>query len=221
MTELILSDGFAEREHVLLLAHGSGAPPTSAFMTAFTGALAGHSIGIARFAFTYMAGIMAGGPRRPPPSAERLVDEFASAVEATRKVARGGAVLAMGGKSLGGRVATLLAARPSRRAGDDQIAGCVCLGYPFHPQGQPAKLRIAHFSDVRCPLLIVQGTRDPFGTADEVAGYDLPDAIRTVWLEDGDHDFKPRVRSGFTSDQHIATAASETADFMRSLRGSR
>lgn len=87
----------------------------------------------------------------------------------------------------------------------DRIAGLLCLGYPFHPQGKPETLRTAHLARLRAPTLICQGTRDPFGTQQEVAGYDLSERIQLHWLADGDHDLKPRKRvTGLTRDAHIA-----------------
>ena len=72
------------------------------------------------------------------------------------------------------------------------IAGLVCLGYPFHPPGRPEQLRTAHLATLATPTLICQGTRDIFGTREEVAAYALSPAIVIAWVEDGDHDLRPR-----------------------------
>lgn len=95
--------------------------------------------------------------------------------------------------------------------------GLVCLGYPFHPPGNPAKLRTAHLEHLATPTLIVQGTRDPFGTREEVAGYELSPSIRIVWLEDGDHSWKPRKSSGKTEAGHLAEAVEVVAGFLAGL----
>ncbi|MEO1264757.1 MAG: alpha/beta family hydrolase [Pseudomonadota bacterium] len=120
-----------------------------------------------------------------------------------------GASLSAASHSVGG-VATL-AADPL--FADGAIAGVVCLGYPFHPAGNSQSLRTAHLEHLTCPTLIVQGTRDPLGTRDDAAGYTLSGAIKLHWLDDGDHDLKPRVRSGHTHDGHIAAAADAIAAF--------
>jgi predicted alpha/beta-hydrolase family hydrolase len=118
--------------------------------------------------------------------------------------------LVIGGKSMGGRIASLI-------ADEAGVAGLVCLGYPFHPVGKPDRLRVAHLATLTTPTLIVQGTRDPFGTREEVAGYALSDAIKIHWLEDGDHDFKPRKASGHTQQQHWHDAVAAVAGFIESL----
>ncbi len=213
MTDLILSDTFDRQSHILLLAHGAGAPPNSDFMDAFAHGLSQHGVGVARFAFAYMSERMTGGTRRPPPRVERLVPEFEAAIETVRSAAKRDAILIIGGKSMGGRIATLVAAGNTV----PELSGCVCLGYPFHPPRKPDTLRVAHLRDLATPTLIVQGTRDALGSKDDVASYDLSPSIRLHWLEDGDHDFAPRVRSGFTQAEHILSAAAETARFTQSL----
>jgi predicted alpha/beta-hydrolase family hydrolase len=96
--------------------------------------------------------------------------------------------------------------------------GLVCLGYPFHPPGQEDRLRTAHLAALRTPALIVQGTRDPFGTPEEVAGYALAPGIEVVWMPDGDHSFKPRVSSGRTEAQNLAAAVAAVLGFVGRLR---
>jgi predicted alpha/beta-hydrolase family hydrolase len=106
---------------------------------------------------------------------------------------------------MGGRVASMVA-DGTYDAG--RIAGLVCLGYPFHPPGKPDQLRTKHLVGLKTPALICQGTRDEFGTREEVSGYELSPAIELVWLEDGDHDLKPRKAiSGFTAADHLKTMA--------------
>lgn len=185
----------------LLLAHGSGAPMDSASMNAAAAALAAEGLRIARFEFPYMAARRTEGGRRPPPKAETLNPEFRTAVE--RLGAKG--KLIIGGKSMGGRVASMVA---DDLHAEGRIAGLLCLGYPFHPPEKPTQLRTAHLMALKTPTLICQGTRDPFGMKDEVPGYGLPAGIRLLWLEDGDHDLKPRKSiSGFSAADHLATMA--------------
>lgn len=197
MADLLFS-GPADAGLTLLLAHGAGAPMDSDWMNAMAGKLAEQGIRTARFEFAYMAARRT-GQRKPPPRAEALLGEYRAAV--------GGAIgpgrLLIGGKSLGGRVASMVA---DELHGAGRIAGLVCLGYPFHPPGSPDRLRTAHLKDLRCPALIVQGTRDPFGTREEVAGYALSPSIRLHWLE-GDHDLKPRKADGRTLAQNLTQSA--------------
>jgi predicted alpha/beta-hydrolase family hydrolase len=96
-----------------------------------------------------------------------------------------------------------------------RIAGLLCLGYPFHPPGRPTQLRTKHLVGLQTPTLIVQGTRDEFGVPGEVAGYGLSKTIELLWLEDGDHDLKPRKAiSGFTTAQHLQTMADEVTGWV-------
>lgn len=196
-----LFTGPQDAPFTLLLAHGSGAPMDSPAMNAAASALAAEGLRIARFEFAYMAARRSEGSRRPPPKAETLIPEFEAAVAALG--AKG--PLVIGGKSMGGRVASMAA---DRLHGKGRAAGLLCLGYPFHPPEKPAQLRTAHLMTLQTPTLICQGTRDPFGTVDEVPGYGLPERIEILWLEDGDHDLKPRKSiSGFSAADHLATMA--------------
>jgi predicted alpha/beta-hydrolase family hydrolase len=186
MSERFLYDGPPAAKVTILLAHGAGAPMDSASMSALAGTLTGAGFRVVRFEFGYMAGRRTGG-HKPPPRAENLKSEFIAAVEELS--AKG--PLIVGGKSMGGRVASMVADELFAEGG---IAGLLCFGYPFHPQGKPTQLRTSHLEMLKTPALICQGTRDAFGTRDEVAGYKLSDQINILWLEDGDHDLKPRKK---------------------------
>jgi hypothetical protein len=199
MTDFMF-DGPAAARTTLLLAHGAGAPMDSASMTATAQALAEAGFRVARFEFAYMAARRQ-GQRKPPPRAESVMPEYRAAIDALGAKGK----LIIGGKSMGGRVASMI-------ADDVMPAGLLCLGYPFHPPEKPQQLRTAHLADLKTPTLIVQGTRDPFGTPDEVAAYRLSKAIEILWLEDGDHDLKPRKSvSGFTAADHLRTMAARVA----------
>lgn len=191
----------------LLLAHGAGAAMDTPFMDAFSQGLRGQGLSVARFEFDYMAARRQGGPKRPPPRAERLLDEYRAAIESLAEQGP----LFIGGKSLGGRVASMVA---QELYGAGQIAGLVCLGYPFHPPGKPEKLRTDHLMTLSAPMLIVQGERDPFGTLQDVAGYGLPGNIRLQWAPDGDHDLKPRKKSGMTAEQNWQEAIQAIGDWV-------
>ncbi|MEL6423670.1 MAG: alpha/beta family hydrolase, partial [Pseudomonadota bacterium] len=101
------------------------------------------------------------------------------------------------------------------------VTGFVCFGYPFHPRGKPETLRIAHLAELQVPGLILQGTRDPLGNRDDVAGYEMSPGITVRWLEDGDHDFAPRKRSGITLDAHLTRAAREVSAFAHRVSNQR
>jgi hypothetical protein len=210
MTDFLF-DGPEQAPATILLAHGAGAPMDSASMTATAKALAAAGFRVARFEFGYMAARRT-GQRKPSPRAESVMPEYRAAIDALG--AKG--TLIIGGKSMGGRVASMIADE-MRAAG--RIAGLICLGYPFHPPEKPQQLRTAHLAALRTPTLIVQGTRDPFGTKDDVAGYQLSKAIELLWLEDGDHDLKPRKKlSGFSAADHLKTMSDRVAAWSKNLR---
>ena len=196
-----LFDGPEDARVTIVLAHGAGAPMDSASLTAAAKALAEAEFRVARFEFAYMAARRQ-GERKPPPKAETVMPEYVAAID---DLGPTNGPLVIGGKSMGGRVASMIADAEfiARR-----IAGLVCLGYPFHPPGRPEQLRTKHLIGMKTPALIVQGTRDEFGTRYEVGDYGLSDEIEVFWLEDGDHDLKPRKAiSGFTTAQHLKTMA--------------
>ncbi len=195
-----LFDGPAKAKHSILLAHGAGAAMDSPAMNAIAKSLAEAGFRIARFEFGYMAGRRTSAGRKPPPRAETLRPEYVAAIAALKA----SGPLIIGGKSMGGRVASMI-------ADEQHAAGLLCLGYPFHPVDKPTQLRTAHLADLKTPTLIVQGTRDPFGTREEVADYRFSKAITILWLEDGDHDLRPRKAvSGFSLADHLRTMAAKT-----------
>lgn len=207
MTEL-LWDGPLDATTTVLLAHGAGAPMDNKGMTDLAEALAARGLRVARFEFAYMAARRS-GTRKPPPRAETLTGEYRAAVEAVR--AAGVTRLLIGGRSMGGRVATLVA---DELHDEGLIAGVVCFGYPFHPPTKPDQLRTAHLEHLRTPTLIVQGDRDEFGTRSEVESYELSPAIEVLFLPDGDHSLTPRKTvSGFSYRDHLATAADAVVRF--------
>ena len=202
-----LFDGPEDAPVTILLAHGAGAPMDSASMTATAKALATVGLRIARFEFGYMASRRTAAGSKPPPRAETLNPEYAVAID---QLGANGTLI-IGGKSMGGRVASMIA-DDLHDAG--RIAGLVCLGYPFHPPAKPQQLRTRHLIGLKTPTLICQGTRDEFGTRDEVPGYGLSKSIDVLWLEDGDHDLKPRKTiSGFSAADHLKTVAEAVAAF--------
>lgn len=185
----------------VILAHGAGAPMDSGSLTATAEGLVGAGLRVARFEFGYMASRRSASGRKPPPRAEKLNSEYIAAIDGLR--AKG--PLIIGGKSMGGRVASMVA---DQLFAAGRIRGLLCMGYPFHPPDKPDQVRTKHLADMKTPTLIVQGTRDQFGTRADVSGYQLSAAIELLWLEDGDHDLKPRKRtSGLTAADHLKTMA--------------
>jgi predicted alpha/beta-hydrolase family hydrolase len=191
----------------LVLTHGAGAPVDSPFLEDLAGGLGERGIRVVRFELPYMRARRQGGKRRPPDREPVLRAAWLAAITALGGPDR----LVIGGKSMGGRMASLV-------ADESGVRGLVCLGYPFHPPGKPETLRVAHLENLRTPTLIVQGTRDPLGTREEVEGYRLSPQIRIAWMEDGDHSLAPRVSSGRTKAQNMAAAIDEVAAFVESLR---
>ena len=176
------------------------------FLTTMARGVGALGIRVVRFEFPYMAARRRGEKRGAP-------DREAVLLQSWRDVAAelgGGEKLVIGGKSMGGRMATMV-------ADELHVRGLLCLGYPFHPPNQPQKTRTAHLAALRTPTLIVQGTRDMFGSRENVAAYDLAPSIRFEWLEDGDHSFKPRAASGFTEKQHLAQAVAVAGAFVRTV----
>jgi predicted alpha/beta-hydrolase family hydrolase len=213
MSTRFLIVGPDEAETTILLAHGAGAPMDSSTMNAAAQSLADLGFRVARFEFGYMAERRL-GVTRPPPRAETLNPEY---IAAAQEITFRGSLI-IGGKSMGGRVATMVA---DELWSDRRIAGVLCLGYPFHPPGKPDQLRTGHLEELKTPTLIVQGTRDPFGTPEEIAGYKLSKSIEFLFLEDGDHDLKPRKRtSGFSASDHLASMALAVKQWTKRLRQS-
>lgn len=194
----------------LILAHGAGAAMTSPFLDQVSALLAERHIKVLRFEFAYMAARRDSAKRRPPPKAETLMPEYHAQLARILALAPK-CPLFIGGKSLGGRVASMIA---DEAFAAGQIQGAICLGYPFHPPGQPETWRTAHLKTLTCPILIVQGERDPFGTRTEIEVLRLSPQIQYSWLGDGDHDFGPRGASGFTRKGNLAAAADAVAAFM-------
>lgn len=193
---------------LFVFAHGAGAPADSDFMETIATGLAVRGIRVARFNFAYMQQRIDNGTRRPPERAEKLLEQF------TQLLADIDQPMVIGGKSMGGRMASLLAAQLADDA-QSKIKGVVCLGFPFHPAGKPEKLRTAHFPFIKQKVLIIQGERDKLGTKEEVQSYGLPEDIKWLWLEDGDHDLKPRVKSGFSHQGHLQKALDKMAQFIK------
>ncbi|MDF1763152.1 MAG: alpha/beta hydrolase [Oleibacter sp.] len=206
---------------LFIFAHGAGADSQSDFMSDMAQRIAAQGIYIVRFDFPYMLKRQQDGKKRPPDKGQMLeLDWFNTIADLDRNAV-------IGGKSMGGRIASMVAnhslvteltqedEKETKRQTFALIKGCACLGYPFHPIGKPEKHRTEHLRQLQLPTLIVQGTRDTMGTYEDVAGYTLDPQLEILWLEDGNHDLKPRKNSGFTLEEHLQRTAIAVADFVK------
>ena len=205
----LLIDGSAEAPATLVLAHGAGAPMDSPFMEAIATGLAQRGWRVLRFEFPYMARQRLTGRKAAPDTLAKLQDHFRGVVAE----AAGETPLIIGGKSLGGRVASLLA----NDLAPQGVRGCLCLGYPFHPPGRPNQLRTDHLAALTVPTLILQGERDPFGRPEEVATYRLSPQVRVEWIPSGDHSFKPTRASGRSENDNWQEAIGLADGFVQTL----
>lgn len=197
-------DGSKKSRKVVALAHGAGEAWNSAFLQYFTEGIAGLGYRVARFEFPYMAERTTTGRKRPPDPEPVLRGTWLNVIEQLREKSDR---LVIGGKSMGGRMASLV-------ADEARVEGLVCLGYPFHPTAKPDKLRVEHLADLKTPTLIVQGELDPFGTKAEVAGYGLSEAIQVHWVPDGDHSYKTGRGSERTLEANLRNALRAIEKFL-------
>ena len=202
MVPELLCDGPSDAERTIVLAHGAGRGWDSPSLVAIAEGLARAGHRVVRFEFPYMVRRREDGTRRPPDRQPVLLETWRAVIEVL-----GPDGLVIGGKSMGGRMASLV-------ADECGVAGLVCLGYPFHPPAKPEKLRTEHLAGLSTPTLIVQGDRDRFGTPGEVAGYLLSEEIRVHWMPDGDHDLVPRKKSGRTAEENWAEAVDVILGFI-------
>ncbi|KEF41877.1 MAG: alpha/beta hydrolase [Cyanobium sp. CACIAM 14] len=208
-----LVDGAADAPAAVLLAHGAGAPMDSPFMTTIAGGLAERGWRVVRFEFPYMARQRSTGRRHGPDRLPVLQEAFREQVRLER-AKRPERPLSLAGKSMGGRVASLLV---DELAASEGVRGCLCLGYPFHPPGKPLQLRTDHLATLQSPTLILQGERDAFGRREEVASYALSPQVQVLWIPSGDHSFRPTRRSGRSEAENWALAVAMSDSFLRQL----
>lgn len=201
MTTPLLRTGAADGRLTLVLAHGAGAPMDSDFMNHIAAGL-GEQVAVVRFEFPYMHRRRTTGKRGGPGNATRLLGFYRDVIQSLGDPGR----LIIGGKSMGGRIASMI-------ADECGVAGLLVLGYPFHPPGKPERLRTEHLATLTTPALILQGERDALGRRAEVAGYTLSPSIEVAWLPDGDHSLRPRKSSGHTQTENLDRAVALAAAF--------
>ncbi|MGF1695044.1 alpha/beta fold hydrolase [Vibrio lamellibrachiae] len=195
-------DDAMKEQPLFIFAHGAGAGMDHPFMQQVASGLAKKGIKVIRFNFPYMVIRAKEGTKRPPDRAPKLLEAYKQVIA---DVADKPVVI--GGKSMGGRMASLLAE-------EELVAGVACLGYPFHPPGKPEKYKGEHLATLDKPCLILQGERDTMGKREELPEFALSKNIRVEFIPDGDHSFKPRVRSGFTEAQNIALTVEKLSEFI-------
>lgn len=196
----------AKHPITFIMAHGAGAPMDSDWMNELTKKLVKKGIRVVRFEFPYMVERRENGTKRPPNKASILLETWR---EVLAKEKAKSIPIFIGGKSMGGRIASLI-------ADEEKVNGLIGLGFPFHAPGKGPKDRITHLEKIKTPTLIIQGTRDTLGNKDECQSYKLSSKISFSWLDDGDHSWKPRKKSGYTIDDHMNKAADEIFKFMYS-----
>ena len=202
----ILSDGPPDAVLNVALAHGAGAAMDTSFMQYFAKNLGARGYRITRFEFPYMAEQRVTGKKRPPDHLPKLLETWMSIIRHL-----GPENLVIGGKSMGGRIASIV-------ADEAKVKGLLCLGYPFHAPGKPpGPNRLEQLKMLQTPTLICQGTRDSLGTIDQVSKYRLSNSIQLRWLEDGDHGFKPTKKSGQTEEQNWKNALDASCEFLSTL----
>lgn len=201
----------------IIFSHGAGADMHHEFMAQVSALFTKANINVVRFNFPYMDKRIELGKRYPPDRMPKLIDCYKRVINdlAVIDSNKTSLPLFIGGKSMGSRVAATIAA-------DDDIAllieGVFCMGYPFHPTKKPDKLRLEPLQNTQKPVLILQGDRDTLGSQVEIEQYDISPLCQTVFLPDGDHSLKPRVKSGYTHQQHIETAVSAIVKFIQEER---
>lgn len=197
----------------VVFAHGAGADMHHEFMEHVSALLNKADINVLRFNFPYMDKRIALGKRYPPDRMPKLIDCYRRVIDHLPVIDSKETMLPLfiGGKSMGSRVAATIAE-------DDDVAllikGVFCLGYPFHPTKKPEELRLEPLQNTKKPVLILQGERDSLGSQAEIVQYEVSPLCRCLFLKDGDHSLKPRVKSGYTHQQHIETAVDAIVKFI-------
>lgn len=190
---------------LFVFAHGAGAGMEHDFMTAVAKGLVEQGIRVVRFNFPYMVKRSEYGKKRPPDRAPKLLEAYS---EVNAHFASSPVVI--GGKSMGGRMASLLAEH-------ELVVGIACLGFPFHPPGKPEKFKGDHLASIDKPTLILQGERDTFGKREEFDEFVFSQQVKVSFLPDGDHSFKPRKSSGHTEAGNIALAVEQLSAFINEV----
>jgi len=219
---------------VFIMAHGAGAHKDSDWLLQMDQLLSNAGIIVERFNFPYMIQRVIDGTRRPPDRQPKLLAAFEAQIQKMAEKYKDQSIkLVIGGKSMGGRMASLLVAEyqeqkklgevnlssQTNQVKEIEIAAVICFGFPFHPPKKLDKYRGDHLVTMQTSTLILQGERDTLGTKQEISSYQYSDLafsnrVRVEYLPDGDHSFKPRVKSGFTLEQNMQTASEQVINYL-------
>ncbi|NIY93650.1 alpha/beta family hydrolase [Vibrio diazotrophicus] len=194
-----------ENSPLFIFAHGAGADMDHEFMSQVTKGLVDKGIRVVRFNFPYMVKRAEDGKRRPPDRAPKLLEAFEQVIAEYASQP-----IVIGGKSMGGRMASMLSENP-------MVKGIACLGFPFHPPGKIDKYKGEHLASLEKPCLILQGERDTFGNREECLSFKFSNQVKIEFIPDGDHSFKPRKSSGHTETGNIALAVEHLTQFILDL----
>jgi uncharacterized protein len=211
VTALHYSGAAAPASGLLVLAHGAGADQRHRVLKTLASGIAARGVDVVTFNFLYTE-----QRRRTPDRAPVLEDTWTAVINAIAADLPPSTRLAIGGKSMGGRIASqVLAQRPDTPQWA-RVSGLVLLGYPLHPPGKPDQLRTAHLPQLRVPVLLVQGTRDAFGTREEVLPVfqALPTRVDVELIEQGDHSFAVPKSSGVTEADVLARVCDRVASWI-------
>ncbi len=200
----------------ILFSHGAGAGNKHDFIVAVSEGLSKAGYNVVALNFPYMQLAYELDKRRPPNKVPSLIDHVEQELTWISEQTDLCPPIFLLGKSMGGRVSTMVDAQCSSSETKSKISGIIVYGYPFMPPGKPEKIveRMAHFEAMSCPTLIIQGERDTFGNCTTLKDIKLQEHIKLSWLNDGDHSFKPRKSSGTTESANIVTAIDLTLKFM-------
>lgn len=191
---------------LFILAHGAGAGMEHEFFQRLVPLLT-DDLAVLRFNFPYMQQMIDEQKRRPPNRLEQLIEDYQSVIPSWD------GPIVIGGKSMGGRVATHVALNHPQEG----VVGSIVLGFPFHPPRKPERSKGEHLRDLTLPLLILQGERDTLGARHEISSEQLSSTGKVCWVSDGDHSLKPRKKSGLTWDDNLQFAAQQIKEFIRCL----
>lgn len=198
---------------LVILAHGAGADMEHEYMTDLVNLMNAQQLSVLRFNFPYMDKRKIDGKRRPPDRMPKLIVCYKSILASIDSPLP----IYIAGKSMGGRVAATIASDKELMT-KHQVEGVICLGYPFHPAKKPEKLRLTPLQETQLPVLILQGQRDALGNENEISTYQLSSKCQLHFFIDGDHDLKPRVKSGYTLAEHKHSAVLKIQGFVNAHR---
>jgi len=219
MTELLITEA-ARPIGSVLFAHGAGADMQHAFMTELSQQFSMLGLTVIRFNFPYMIKRAVDGVKRPPDRMPMLINHFCEVLNSEQvQTVITNQPIYLAGKSMGCRVALSVLGNASLFAQyATQIKGAICLGYPFHAIGKPEKLRLNPINECLKPILIIQGERDKLGDKTAVLSYQLPNQCQVHFINDGDHDLKPRIKSGYCYQQQLQLAMLKIKSFVHETK---